>query len=181
VHKATHHFDLLNWWLNSEPVEVSAFGSLDFYGKNGKFRGKNCRSCEHKKECSFYWDITKDQHMMDLYVANEHHDGYLRDGCVFREDIDIPDKMSAQIKYANGVVVNYSLTTYSPYEGWKIAFNGKNGRIETWEDIPYLEKTSTDQANRHAAEMQQTDDVINGVIDKIRNVKGHLRVSYSVV
>ncbi|MFZ1329385.1 MAG: Gfo/Idh/MocA family oxidoreductase, partial [Chitinophagaceae bacterium] len=27
VHKATHHFDLLNWWLNSEPVEVSAYGA----------------------------------------------------------------------------------------------------------------------------------------------------------
>src|SRR5687767_8458328 len=23
VHKATHHFDLINWWLNADPVEVS--------------------------------------------------------------------------------------------------------------------------------------------------------------
>ena len=51
------------------------------------------------------------------------------------------DKMSAQIIYANGVTANYSLTTYSPYEGWQIAFNGMKGRIETWEDIPYLQKT----------------------------------------
>ncbi len=167
VHKATHHFDLLNWWLNSEPVEVSAFGAQEFYGKNGKLRGKTCRTCNHKKECAFYWDITKNQQMMDLYVANEHHDGYLRDGCVFREDIDIPDKMSAQIQYANGVTVNYSLTTYSPYEGWKIAFNGKNGRMETWEDIPYMDKITTDQANRHAAEMEQTDDLIPGEFREI--------------
>ena len=27
VHKATHHFDLLNWWLDSDPVEVHAEGS----------------------------------------------------------------------------------------------------------------------------------------------------------
>src|SRR5256885_26967 len=39
VHKATHHFDLMNWWLNSEPVEVTAYGSLDHYGKNNEFRG----------------------------------------------------------------------------------------------------------------------------------------------
>lgn len=167
VHKATHHFDLLNWWLNSDPVEVSAYGSLEHYGKNGKFRGKSCRNCAYKKECPFYWDITQNQHMVNLYVNNEHHDGYIRDGCVFREEIDIPDKMSAQIKYANGVLVNYSLTTYSPYEGWRIAFNGKKGRIETWEDIPYQQKTTVDQSKRHAAEMAQADDIIPGEFREI--------------
>ena len=69
---------------------------------------------------------------MDLYVANEKHDGYLRDGCVWKEDINIYDKMAAQIKYANGVQVSYSLTTYSPYEGYRIAFNGTKGRLEAW-------------------------------------------------
>jgi predicted dehydrogenase len=24
VHKATHHFDLVNWWLSASPVEVFA-------------------------------------------------------------------------------------------------------------------------------------------------------------
>ncbi len=64
---------------------------------------------------------------MDLYVDNEHHDGYLRDGCVWSEEIDIYDKMAAQIQYANGVQVSYSCTTYSPYEGYRIAFNGTRG------------------------------------------------------
>jgi predicted dehydrogenase len=153
VHKATHHFDLLNWWLNSEPVEVSAYGSLEHYGKNNSFRGTKCRGCEHKPNCKFYWDINKDKRLVDLYVNNEKHDGYLRDGCVWRNEIDIYDKMSAQIIYANGVTANYSLTTYSPYEGWHIAFNGMKGRVESWEDIPYLEKAATDQEGRHATEM----------------------------
>jgi len=157
VHKATHHFDLLNWWLNSEPVEVTAYGTLDHYGKNNSFRGTKCRGCEHQPNCKFYWDINKDKRLVDLYVKNEQHDGYLRDGCVWRNEIDIYDKMSAQIIYANGVTANYSLTTYSPYEGWKIAFNGMKGRIETWEDIPYLEKMATDQANRHSTEMSNDD------------------------
>jgi len=157
VHKATHHFDLLNWWLNSEPVEVSAYGSLEHYGKNNSFRGTKCRGCEHKPNCKFYWDINRDKRLVDLYVKNEQHDGYLRDGCVWRNEIDIYDKMSAQIIYANGVTANYSLTTYSPYEGWKIAFNGMKGRIESWEDVPYLEKMAVDQANRHATEMSADD------------------------
>lgn len=153
VHKATHHFDLLNWWLNSEPVEVKAYGSLDHYGKNNSFRGTKCRGCEHQANCKFYWDISKDKRLVDLYVKNEQYDGYLRDGCVWRNEIDIFDKMSGQIIYANGVTANYSLTTYSPYEGWHIAFNGMKGRVESWEDIPYLEKMPIDQANHHVTEM----------------------------
>lgn len=167
VHKATHHFDLLNWWLNSEPVEVSAYGSLEHYGRNNSFRGTKCRGCEHKSNCKFYWDINKDQRLVDLYVKNEQHDGYIRDGCVWSNEIDIYDKMSAQIIYANGVTANYSLTTYSPYEGWQIAFNGMNGRIETWQDIPYLQKAADDQANRHALEMSNSDDAIPGEFREI--------------
>jgi len=132
VHKSTHHFDLLNWWIGSEPEEVFAYGALEFYGKNGKFRGKNCRSCDHKTDCQFYWDLTKNKRLMALYADNEKYDGYFRDGCVFREDIDIFDKMAVQIRYANKVQVSYSLTTYSPYEGYRIAFNGTKGRIDAW-------------------------------------------------
>lgn len=132
VHKASHHFDLLNWWLESEPEQVYAQGTLDFYGKKGPFRAENCRSCSHKSDCNFYWDITKDKRLTALYIDNEKYDGYLRDGCVFKDDVNIDDKMAATIQYANGVNVSYSLTTYSPYEGYRIAFNGTKGRLEAW-------------------------------------------------
>lgn len=158
VHKATHHFDLLNWFIDSDPVEVTAYGDLEHYGKNNPFRGANCRNCAYTDKCQFYWDITKDKHSMDLYVKNEKYDGYIRDNCLWRNEIDIYDKMSAQIKYANNVVVNYSLTTYSPYEGWRIAFNGKDGRLESWEDIPWRLQEQINQAQRHAAEMNQKRD-----------------------
>ncbi len=156
VHKATHHFDLLNWWINSDPSEVFAYGDLEFYGENGPFRGDKCRTCEHKNKCEFYSDITKSKRLMDLYVKNEKYDGYIRDNCLFREEINIYDKMSAQVKYKNNVVLNYSLTTYSPYEGWKVALNGTKGRIEAWLDIPYFTNQSIDQAEKHINEMDQT-------------------------
>lgn len=132
VHKASHHFDLLNWWIQSDPESVYALGDLQFYGKNGPFRGETCRNCFHTKECNFYWDITKDQRLKKLYVDNEKYDGYHRDGCVFRNDVNIFDKMAATIRYKNGVQVAYSLTTYSPYEGYRIAFNGTKGRMDVW-------------------------------------------------
>jgi predicted dehydrogenase len=158
VHKATHHFDLLNWWLDSDPVEVFAWGKLEHYGKNNAFRHTHCRTCPYQQKCKFYWDITKSPELMALYVANEQHDGYLRDGCVWKEDIDIYDKMSVQIKYANDVVVNYSLTAYSPYEGFRIAFNGKNGRMDAWEGIPW-QSGKYDQATLHQLEMSQKTEI----------------------
>lgn len=158
VHKATHHFDLLNWWIDSDPEEVYAYGDLEFYGSNGPFSGDKCRTCPHKQECDFYWDITKNDHYMKLYVENEQYDNYIRDNCLFRKEINIYDKMSTQVKYANNVTLNYSLTTYSPIEGWRVGFNGTEGRIEAWLDIPYVDDLTVDQAELHAQEMDQSGD-----------------------
>jgi hypothetical protein len=93
---------------------------------------------------------------VNLYLNNEHHDGYIRDACLWRNEIDIFDKMGVLVKYANGVQVTYSLTTYSPYEGFRLAFNGKLGRLETWEGVPSLMQAQQDQAELHAAEMDQS-------------------------
>ena len=98
---------------------------------------------------------------MDLYVNNEHHDGYIRDSCLFRPEINIYDKMSAQIKYRDNTYVNYSLTTYSPYEGWKIAFNGMDGRIDAWLDIPFMKSENISQSDMHELEMSQEDEKIH--------------------
>jgi predicted dehydrogenase len=135
VHKSTHHFDLMNWWVDSDPDEVFAYGALEFYGKNGPYRDNNCRPCPHKKDCRFYWDITKSERDMLLYVNNEQYDGYHRDGCVFKNDIDIFDKMAVQIKYANNVQLSYSLTAYSPYEGFRVSFNGKKGKMDAFIEL----------------------------------------------
>jgi predicted dehydrogenase len=130
VHKATHHFDLLNWYLDSDPESVSAHAALEVYGRNGPFRSVRCRGCPHAGECRFYLDIAADSFLDVLYEDPKEIDGYLRDACVFREDIDIPDTMVAAIRYASGALVSYSLNTSMPIEGHHIAFNGTLGRIE---------------------------------------------------
>ena len=130
VHKASHHFDELNWWIDSDPVEVIAYGRLNKYGRMGPFRNVNCRRCVFKNKCELYWDITSNKDYMELYVGCESEDGYYRDGCLYRTAINIPDTYSAQIKYENNVLVTYSLNATVPYEGQFIVFNGSKGRIE---------------------------------------------------
>ena len=156
LHKAAHHFDLLNWWIGADPVEVHAYGGLEKYGANNAFRGPRCMGCPHAKQCDFFWDMKQDDFLMKLYHANEAHDGYIRDNCLWREEIDIFDKMAVQIRYANDVQVSYSLTTYSPYEGFRVAFNGLDGRIESWEGVPALDAAQVDQSQLHAQEMDQS-------------------------
>jgi len=178
VHKATHHFDLVNWWLAADPVEVSAYGALNVYGKNAAFRGTNCRTCPHKAKCPFYWDMTKDARLMKLYAECEDVDGYYRDGCVFREDVDIYDTMSAVVKYSTGVSMSYSLNASMPIEGYRIAFNGTKGRLEVrdYERQPWkVEKESTAFLTRNFGkheelDMPQTEGGHGGGDDRLRDV-----------
>jgi predicted dehydrogenase len=130
VHKATHHFDLLNWYLASDPDEVFARGALRHYGAKGPFRGVRCKTCPHAEVCPYHCDIGRDPWLDMLYEDPSQEDGYFRDACVFREEIDIFDTMSAAILYENGAQVAYSLNTFMPIEGHHLAFNGVKGRVE---------------------------------------------------
>jgi predicted dehydrogenase len=130
VHKATHHFDLLNWYLDSEPDEVFARGALRNYGRAGPYRGVRCKGCAHAGYCDFHFDMGADPWLDALYEAPAVADGYFRDACVYREEIDIYDTMSAAIRYLNGVQVSYSLNSFMPIEGYHLAFNGRKGRIK---------------------------------------------------
>ncbi len=129
-HKASHHFDQMNWWLDAEPVEVHAFGKVAFYGKNNAFRSDHCRGCQFTDQCKFHWDITTDPRMMELYVGCEDEDCYYRDGCVWDEKIDSYDSMTVEVLYSNGTLLSYTLNAFLPYEGQRISFNGEKGRLD---------------------------------------------------
>lgn len=136
VHKATHHFDLVNWWLGAVPVSVLATGKREFYtpemARRMGLRGahERCRTCPEKARCGFMLDLAASPGLRELYLEQEHHDGYLRDRCVFRPDIDIEDTMNALVAYNTGATLSYSLNAFNAWEGYTVAFNGTRGRLE---------------------------------------------------
>jgi predicted dehydrogenase len=136
VHKATHHFDLVNWWLGSDPELVLANGKREYYTpKMAKRMGltshhERCRTCPEKDKCTFFLDLAADRNFRELYLDNEHHDGYFRDRCVWRPEINIEDTMNVIVKYKMGATLSYSLNAFNAWEGYTIAFNGTKGRIE---------------------------------------------------
>lgn len=136
VHKATHHFDLVNWWLSAVPVSVTAVGKREFYtpamARRLGLAGHHdrCLTCPEKGTCTFRLDLAANPGLKALYLDNEHHDGYFRDRCVFRPDIDIEDTMNVIVGYDSGATLSYSLNAFNSWEGYQIAFNGTTGRLE---------------------------------------------------
>lgn len=130
VHKSTHHFDLVNWFLEEDPVAVNAFGTRRFYGPTRENRSERCLTCPHSKSCEFYLDLRANENLKRLYLDREDVDGYFRDKCVFSEEIDIQDSVSVNVQYSGGAVMSYSLTAHSPYEGISLVLNGTDGRME---------------------------------------------------
>ena len=53
--------------------------------------------------------------------------------CMFDSEINIHDTIVANVKYASGVLLNYSANFSTPYEGYRLAINGTHGRIEAEE------------------------------------------------
>lgn len=136
VHKATHHFDLVNWWLKSAPQTVFAMGDLRFYGReNAERRGvetlySRAHGSEAAKRDPFAIDMSANPELRALYLEAEHEDGYHRDQSVFADGISIEDTMAVLVRYQNRALLSYSLNAYCPWEGYRVMFNGSQGRLE---------------------------------------------------
>jgi predicted dehydrogenase len=136
VHKATHHFDLVNFWLASYPQIVFAMGDLRFYGReNAEQRGvtefySRAYGSEHAKDDPFALHLKGSERLKALYLDAEHEDGYYRDQSVFGDGISIEDTIGVMVRYRNSAIMTYSLNAYLPWEGYRVAFNGSKGRIQ---------------------------------------------------
>lgn len=135
VHKASHHFDLMNWWLDDSPARVFASGGLKYYGaQNSRARGESRTptrgSLGAPSADPFRLDMRQHPEMRELYLDHEHEDGYHRDLDPFDEGITIEDSLSALVDYRGGAAMTYSLTAFSPWEGYRVSFTGTSGRLE---------------------------------------------------
>ncbi|MDB5621710.1 MAG: Gfo/Idh/MocA family oxidoreductase, partial [Devosia sp.] len=114
VHKSTHHFDLVNFWLGSQPDTVFGMGDLKFYGRaNAEQRGvyapyTRTTGVEAARDDKFAIDLTSNPTQKGLYWDAEKEDGYQRDQNVFGDGISIEDTMNVMVRYRNKAVMTYS-------------------------------------------------------------------------
>jgi hypothetical protein len=102
--------------------------TADRYGL--KRRGPRCLDCPEAKRCRFVLDIRAHRGLKEEYLDHERHDGYIRDGCVFSDAIDIEDCMTLVVEYDTGAKMSYSLNACMPWEGYTVCINGTRGRLE---------------------------------------------------
>ncbi|HVU24138.1 MAG TPA: Gfo/Idh/MocA family oxidoreductase [Opitutus sp.] len=182
VHKSTHHFDLVNWWLDAIPDEVFARGQLDFYGKaSAVARGDEAltRYARYTDEPAAAHDpyrlnLRDGGNLESLYLRAEADSGYRRDQNVFREGIDIYDNMSASIRYRTGALLTYSLVSFSSREGMRVSFTGDRGTLEYHEFLgTHIIRGQSD------AELDREQSATDRPIEYIR-VYPHFQPSYDV-
>ncbi len=136
VHKASHHFDLVNWWLGARPQTVYGLGRLFFYGpeagrRHGYDRGYvRAHGAPEAVDDPFALHLADRPRLRELYLDAEAEDGYLRDRNVFAPGVDIEDDMAVLVRYDTGATMTYHLTAYAPWEGYRVMFNGSKGRLE---------------------------------------------------
>lgn len=151
VHKASHHFDLLNWWLGARPEMVFGVGRLAFYGReNARRRGLSTTYARAHGSIEaisdpFALQLDSDPVLKGLYLDAESADGYVRDRNVFDEGITIEDDVALVLRYSSGATVSYHLVAYAPWEGYRVAFNGTGGRLE----MEAAERTFTGSRPEH--------------------------------
>lgn len=146
VHKSTHHFDLVNWWLDQKPEEVFAYGGLHYFGKEGELNPRKetsrfCGTCDDQNNCAYFrrWNPRsgsssfRDDHLLAGVYEKIPYTNYRPDACIYDEEISIEDTYVATVKYNRGSLLSYSINFSAPYEGYHLAINGTKGRIETTE------------------------------------------------
>lgn len=182
IHKASHHFDLVNWWINAAPTTVYTRGGLKFYGnesgtakalaaadeaaglpprpQRGTGSWDGTRGWVGRKGDRWTIDLRADERLDALYLQAEHHDGYHRDQDVFGPGITIEDNISLLADYDNGAQLTYSLNAHAPWEGYKVTVNGTLGRAEL--DVVERGSISFDENGRSILDPSATPDAWAG-------------------
>ncbi|GAA1976084.1 Gfo/Idh/MocA family oxidoreductase [Isoptericola halotolerans] len=134
VHKSSHHFDLVNWWIDDVPVRVFASGGRRFYGDDAAHAqgyeptgGERALNAEGVDPWAL--DMAKDPYLGELYGPEaQAHDGYVRNRSVFDAGITTEDTLGLVVEYAGGPMLTYSLTASAPWEGYRVVVNGSRGQ-----------------------------------------------------
>ena len=121
IHKASHHFDLINWLLADAPTKVYASGGVRFYGaENAEARGlpsRSDRGTHDGPHSPWELDLRNDPRLKALYLDNESYDGYRRDQDVFGPGVTTEDNLAVIVDYESGATLSYSLNAHSPVGG----------------------------------------------------------------
>jgi len=150
IHKGSHHFDLVNWWIDDAPESVFAFGAINYYGPDGALRPRDADGTpfppeEEKRHCPVFkahyarridpasTDIRTGWDEYSLPAGHQYPPSQHR--YIYDEEVDSEDTISAVVRFRGGASMNYSCNFCSPWEGYRLGINGTKARAEITHSI----------------------------------------------
>ncbi len=125
VHKASHHFDLVNWWLGAAPGRgVRRRAGCSSTARTARRHGyardyERAHGDPAAADDPFALHLADNPRLRELYLDAEADDGYQRDRNVFAPGVTIEDDMAVLVRYDTGATMTYHLTAYAPWEGYR--------------------------------------------------------------
>ena len=148
--KCCHDLDLIQFFAKSKCEDVSCVGNLDFFTPENApdDSAEYCLNCKHKETCSFSiyeyylgrWEKAGKPEQMHphnklttLPLTEEKIVKALTTKsygkCVFRSDNNVPDNLSVNMRFTNGVRAHLHMQALTTLGGRRYTFYGSKGQI----------------------------------------------------
>ncbi|HZX02465.1 Gfo/Idh/MocA family oxidoreductase [Kribbella sp.] len=133
VHKSSHHFDLLNWWIGEAPEEIFGYGGLNYYGPSSPHRPADGSEDPYFVAQQGSGVFPTDDSEVRAGLFGLHYPGQYPAGrplYIYDAEIDIEDTYSAVARYPGGAMLTYSIDFSSTWEGFRLSVAGTHGSID---------------------------------------------------
>ncbi len=128
LEKCCHDLDIFNWIMGRMPVSVHSFGSSTAFPKNPD-AGPRCRDCRITANCPYYFNIND----YSLEAQKAHEWGFLvtwTDTCLYDGGAEICDHQVVSFEYADGALLNFTMTFNSDIHTRTTRIVGTNGHVQ---------------------------------------------------
>lgn len=144
VAKSCHDLDLIRWMTGRKCVQISAFGSLNYFKPENAPKGSSdrCLNCSVEAECPYsavkiYMEQGRHIHVFDLPQDKAQQKDYLikklkttdYGRCVFRCNNDQCDHYVTTMQFEGGLTAAFNMEAFTSYEGRRTRIMGTRGDI----------------------------------------------------
>ncbi len=169
--KASHHFDVFNWFSGSMPDLLQAMGGRSSVFKPDPSAPKRCRDCDREcpyrvvpsqtvKERGVFYTLEKEYDDNEAAIFNQPSWSEAptyderADNCVYDPDADIFDHAVVNVSYENGIKATLFLSIFGPVaeDQETLELVGSSGRIKLVRNTGEI-----DLVNRYGAHHEVID------------------------
>ena len=123
LQKGIHLVDLVNDFVNSDPVKVYASGGMDLFGGREDCRGRVCSNCSEANTCNFYVPDSAVSEKKGIPLISQI-------SCVFDASIDVHDNSLLLVDFANGARMSIAEIFFAPDNKWEFILQGTEGHAK---------------------------------------------------